>query len=336
VKTKPRIQWIDTCKGIGIIAVVLGHGIISTSLYVYFFHMPLFFCLSGYLYRPHIKYLEFVRRKALHLLVPYLSFIFLLSLPVYVYFAFQIVKTSDYSLANELQSFTLKLIYGGAFLSESLGTFWFITCLFFTQQLYHFLYLKIPSKKTLNYILLGAYCLGMLQHFVFRNFNLFWSLDVVPMALVCYGSGHWLATEEIDLLRFTKAAFLTVLVGFLANSWGKLDLLFLMKYKYYGLPIINILMAGSGIVITVYLADLISKNFLIEKVVKEIGSASMVILYVHQILLFVLKKSSLFSSEILRTAIAFLVPYLLFKFINQFQVLRQFFLGEWPTKKETA
>ena len=66
-----RIKWIDACKGIGIIAVVLGHLAISynsTGFYaeystlldalirvIYSFHMPLFFVLSGYVF--YLSYL---------------------------------------------------------------------------------------------------------------------------------------------------------------------------------------------------------------------------------------------------------------------------------------
>ena len=54
---KKRIAWLDTAKGIGIILVVLGHSMspiltghmVMESLYkfLYMFHMPLFFFLSG-------------------------------------------------------------------------------------------------------------------------------------------------------------------------------------------------------------------------------------------------------------------------------------------------
>lgn len=76
---KSRIVWIDTCKGIGIILVVLGHlvqgykkaGIFSDYLsildridcIIYAFHMILFFILSGYTF--YIAYCKsYERRKS--------------------------------------------------------------------------------------------------------------------------------------------------------------------------------------------------------------------------------------------------------------------------------
>lgn len=44
-----RIKWIDNARAIGILLVVLGHSLIPASIqtYIYSFHMPLFFFLSG-------------------------------------------------------------------------------------------------------------------------------------------------------------------------------------------------------------------------------------------------------------------------------------------------
>ncbi|MDR1897827.1 MAG: acyltransferase family protein, partial [Prevotellaceae bacterium] len=62
---KQRFQWVDIAKGIGIILVVYGHvirGIHSSGIiddktfylsdtFVYSFHMPLFFVLSGLFFK---------------------------------------------------------------------------------------------------------------------------------------------------------------------------------------------------------------------------------------------------------------------------------------------
>ena len=50
---KKRMDYIDIAKGIGIILVILGHRNISTDIkqFIYTFYMPLFFMLSGYLFK---------------------------------------------------------------------------------------------------------------------------------------------------------------------------------------------------------------------------------------------------------------------------------------------
>ena len=48
--TKRRLNYLDYAKGIGILLVVLGHIYNnSVKLWIYSFHMPLFFIISGYL-----------------------------------------------------------------------------------------------------------------------------------------------------------------------------------------------------------------------------------------------------------------------------------------------
>jgi len=49
-----RIEWADTLKAIGIFFVVLGHNVLPAEMYKYIFsfHVPLFFFISGYLFFP--------------------------------------------------------------------------------------------------------------------------------------------------------------------------------------------------------------------------------------------------------------------------------------------
>ena len=70
-----RIDSLDILKGIGIILVVVGH-MIGNQLYIrpwiYAFHMPLFFMLSGYCFNiaKHPQLLPFAVSRVWTLLVP--------------------------------------------------------------------------------------------------------------------------------------------------------------------------------------------------------------------------------------------------------------------------
>ncbi|MCF0193574.1 MAG: acyltransferase family protein [Bacteroidaceae bacterium] len=46
-----RLYWIDWAKARGIILVVLGHMHSPLSHWIFVFHMPMFFMISGYLYK---------------------------------------------------------------------------------------------------------------------------------------------------------------------------------------------------------------------------------------------------------------------------------------------
>ena len=78
-----RIQWIDIAKGIGIILVIIGHVSINANIndFIYSFHMPLFFIISGFLYKPKKN---FVKNKVRSILIPY----FVFSIVSFIYWFF--------------------------------------------------------------------------------------------------------------------------------------------------------------------------------------------------------------------------------------------------------
>lgn len=94
-KSSKRIEWIDYLKAFACVLVVLGHLIQSlqkagidsnqtiTSFinwFIYLFHMPVFFCISGYLYEKKKKeftwdnYKKFEAKKIANLAIPYFVF----------------------------------------------------------------------------------------------------------------------------------------------------------------------------------------------------------------------------------------------------------------------
>lgn len=89
--TLNRIKYLDTIKGITIYLVVMGHCLAwcfdnYIKVYeqsspqamiiwriIYSFHMPLFFFISGFLFKKQIFSKALLAKKALHLLVPYFT-----------------------------------------------------------------------------------------------------------------------------------------------------------------------------------------------------------------------------------------------------------------------
>lgn len=49
-----RIDWVDVAKGVGIFLMVMGHSSMPDAVnrWIYSFHMPLFFLLSGLVFNP--------------------------------------------------------------------------------------------------------------------------------------------------------------------------------------------------------------------------------------------------------------------------------------------
>ncbi len=74
-KNTTRLPWLDILKGIGIILVLVGH-IYSNDInynWLYSFHMPLFFLVAGYTYKPK-PILQDIKHRFQTIVIPYLSF----------------------------------------------------------------------------------------------------------------------------------------------------------------------------------------------------------------------------------------------------------------------
>lgn len=73
---KDRDRTLDLLKGVGIILMVLGHMHFNASFerYIFGFHMPLFFVVSGYLYNNKRTLGKTILEKAKSLLIPYFVF----------------------------------------------------------------------------------------------------------------------------------------------------------------------------------------------------------------------------------------------------------------------
>ena len=73
-----RLDYIDSLKGFAIMLMVLCHSGLhnSATQWIYSFHMPLFFIVSGFLFsEPNSRnFLQYLRKKVKQLLVPFLIF----------------------------------------------------------------------------------------------------------------------------------------------------------------------------------------------------------------------------------------------------------------------
>lgn len=114
-----RIEWIDSIRGLGIVLVILGHMSIPEILrqFIFSFHMPLFFIVSGWLYNNNFSF-KWCMRKLDSLFVPYL-FYGVLTLGV---LAFE----GRYQMPELLQNYLL---------GNGVGVLWFLTCLLMVEFL---------------------------------------------------------------------------------------------------------------------------------------------------------------------------------------------------------
>lgn len=136
IKEKQRLDYIDTIKGIGIILVVIGHYLLYADRlveWIYSFHMPLFFMITGYLseYKKDkcddIKLL--VVNKAKSLMYPYVTFSLI---NIIWYIVFFIILPIDVQPSD-----TFKVILLRTLSTMGYNALWFLPTLFTASILFN-------------------------------------------------------------------------------------------------------------------------------------------------------------------------------------------------------
>lgn len=154
-----RINWVDSAKGFGILCVIMGHTHVpmDVHLFIYSFHMPLFFLLSGiFLLKKQTTFKDELSRKARTLLWPYLVFNFLLLL--FFDFLLPMVKGAGVNWQH-VQS----TLWGIVTSDRHQSWLWFLPCLFVAEML-----LVACSRVTRHRVGIGAVLMALgclLNHF---------------------------------------------------------------------------------------------------------------------------------------------------------------------------
>lgn len=143
MKCTDRIDYIDIFRGLGIILMVMGHiGFgYHFDYFIHAFHMPMFFFVSGFLYKSkNITFKKFALKKAKSLLIPYFMF-----------------GIFHYTIWILLNGFSVRPLFHLLFINtEELpiaGALWFLTALFFADLIY-FLIDKYISNYVVRWILI--------------------------------------------------------------------------------------------------------------------------------------------------------------------------------------
>lgn len=178
-----RVQWIDWCKGIGILLVLLGHTLRTdlSLVYIYGFHMPLFFLLSGLVCNEKkYNWNTFLRSRFNTLILPYIVFYLL----TWIYWLF--VERSFRPISLEWWQPLVGMIYGAQWngLMDHNGILWFLPCLFTTEVLF-FAVSRIDTKWKQAIVVAVLAGLGLMI-----KSNMPWCLNIALVTLQFFWVGN--------------------------------------------------------------------------------------------------------------------------------------------------
>lgn len=177
-----RINWLDWAKFIGITLVVMGHLPFTDKFInqlIYSFHMPLFFILAGFLFKPTNGYLK---KNAKQLLLPYLILCFV----NYIWWLFvgflRHPEIYQFTFQDGLLKPILGVLIGVNYATDISypipGALWFLIAMFSVKVIYCFL---ASFEEQISFYVAGSFLLVVVLLHQF-SFDLWFSIDSAMLA----------------------------------------------------------------------------------------------------------------------------------------------------------
>ena len=194
-KEKTRIEIFDFFRGSAVMLVLLHHVGIPYGRYILAFHMPLFFILSGYLYKKRNTiesrgFADFIKQKARRILVPYFGF------ELIIMCLSMICVRNNFNLLQNVKSILLCIN-----LNTSAGIvlrLWFLPCIF-VSEIYFYIVNKGLKNSKVRYLVPLFFFAASKVFNIITDARLPFTLDVSLMGtgFICCGYYFYDVVERI-------------------------------------------------------------------------------------------------------------------------------------------
>lgn len=263
---------IDIMKGIGIMAVIAGHANpdIITSKIISSFHMPLFFIIAGFFYKPNFNYKKKLINDYRRLVIPYITtsviltffFICFSETPIdiikFFFKAFICGDTEDHT----------SMIWAHV---PKIGPIWFLLALFWCRTFFNYIDNSSLSHKNLVIFIISVVSVVIDRYLINLPFSLLPGLS----AMIFYLIGKYLRVHRLSKEQILVCAICWIIHLF----FSRIDMCICM-YKLYPIDICG---AIFGTIIIYYISILISKTNTLSYVLSKLGNSSLIILCAHSL-----------------------------------------------------
>jgi acyltransferase len=280
-----RVSWVDICRGIAILFVMYAHMLPSDSYrYVFYaFHMPLFFFLSGIVFKEQFgSFFSLIKKSFKQILIPYFLFAAL------TYLFWFIKEPTTHNTLNDFLYQIYGIFYGNGnngFLYFNVAL-WFLPCLFITKIAFALLTRVTLSNKMLVAALALLSLIGYTLSSYFSFLKLPFGIEIAFTAIAFFGAG-FLAKRNVYIfekikskgfLYFASGMLITIVLGTLhySLSGSQIDLRLNRIHNYFLFYIASF----SGILSWVAFSMLINKSYILE----YIGKHTLVLFVWHYLL----------------------------------------------------
>lgn len=270
-----RIDYIDLLRAFGILVMIMDHIAFGHFFYrwVHIFHMPMFFVISGYFYKPQ-SIGRLLKKRAKTLLLPYIVFGLLHCIIHFV----------------QVRHVELKVFYllfwentAGDGIPIA-GALWFLTAMFFSDVIYNFLSMVKTTEFAKTTICFAIAIFGMLSA-TFLPFRLPLAMDVGMVGVGFYQTGKLLKERGTIVfeLKWYYSLIGVIVFSILGIMNGDVNLR-LGEYQNWILFWIN----ATGLTISLWnlariIHESLKRNTVVANWLRGIGQDSIVYLCLNQL-----------------------------------------------------
>ena len=280
--TVKRIDYIDIVKGITIILMIIGHvSNIPTILrtFIFSFHMPLFFIISGYTFKKK-KQTKLLKSSIRRLIIPYLlTGITMLILNIIISIKNQEIK----NILNLIKNSFLSILWGSGAREicptgiQPIGAIWFLLAMFWGGLIFNSI---LQTKRPIIWILIISYT-------SYLSVKLTWlPLDIQQgMFSVLFMYIGYIMKKDNFFDKKLSFSLQILMLGIWTFSvcYGKP---FSMVSMWIPNGFLNIVSAVCGTYFIVKLSQIIEKKvYLLKQPLINLGQNTLLILCVHLIIL---------------------------------------------------
>lgn len=279
---KTRDISIDMAKGIGMIAVIIGHMTVPVKVtdFIFSFHMPLFFLINGYFFKEKsIKQCIWLKFKTL--VIPYITTCILVIISSVFW---NVLKGQNIAfIVAECKMWTLAALYGSGTYTHFLkwdfhiiGAIWFLLAMFWSDVIFNIL-LKIK----------GSYIWGLLLAAIgYLTTDIIWlptSFQAGLTALLFIEIGHFAKKKNLLEKGINNGWVLLAAAAFWTNSIINGGHLYMVG-NHYENGILDVLGAVSATLLIIKFARFSTKRFpRVTAPLVRYGKDSLIVLCFHLI-----------------------------------------------------
>jgi fucose 4-O-acetylase-like acetyltransferase len=267
-------------KGIAILLMILGHSLPPSKTgnylhgFIYSFHMPLFFVISGIFYKPRTTMMQ-AKKDFNTLILPYLF-----TSCVLIIYGLVIDLYGNVSFPNETVKWFRICFYGsynpGNLLGNWIGPVWFLLALFWCRVFFSS-FLSDDKTRNIFYFIIIPTIVSYIFKFTYIPLYVLQGIT----ASIFYYIGYLL--KEYDILNKTQPALvvLTMTAAWIyCIFFSHID----MQSGYYDNFIINIIGALSGFYFIYLFAKFIERKLAMgNKLLTYTGKFSIIALVFHSL-----------------------------------------------------